>query len=304
MKLMQTSPDPHALTMPDLIELLELTQTDFDAPDTTAWLGTPQTTPSDRVYGGLQLAQAIVAAGNTVPKDQSILTLQADFIGGVPTDGPLTWHVENIADTPTFSTRRSSIIVGGKQLFTALTRWGKTRSDLPSYHDAQPAVRVESPEELPSLFDRFQGDERIPLWWRMTRPVNAYPVSAPQYLEPAEPGTSQSTMLHATGEVPADPVIQAALVGYGTDMSILEPAFRATGGLRHVPGSRILTLTHSLTFHKIPSWDSWLQFDAQLDSLSNGRALGTGHLFDRNGQHLVSASQVGFVKFGAVPDGE
>lgn len=290
--------------MSELLALLNLTQTATDAPDTTAWIGTPQTVPNDRVYGGLQLAQAIVAAGKTVPEDQTILTLQADFIGGVPTDGPLTWHVENVADTPTFSTRRSSIIVNGRQLFTALTRWGQTRSDLPSYRQATPQPILESPEELASLHDLFKDDERIPLWWRITRPVNAHPVAAPPYVTPVEPSTAQSTMLHPTGDVPADPVIQAALAGYATDMSILEPAFRATGALRHAPDSRILTLTHALTFHELPTWDTWLQFDAQLEALSNGRALGTGELFDLDGRHLVSASQVGFVKFGALPSGE
>lgn len=304
MKAMQTSHHPNTLAMSELLELLELTQTQSDAPDTTAWIGTPQTIPSDRVYGGLQLAQAIVAAGKTVPKDQTILTLQADFIGGVPTDGPLTWHVENVADTPTFSTRRSSIMVNGRQLFTALTRWGQTRSDLPSYREAKPATTVDSPEELPSLRDRYQHDERIPLWWQITRPIDAHPVSAPPYVTPVEHGTKQSTMLYPTGKVPADPVIQAALAGYATDMSILEPAFRASGALRHAPNSRILTLTHTLTFHEIPTWDTWLQFDAQLEALSNGRALGNGRLFDRDGRHLVSASQVGFVKFGTLVSGE
>jgi|SRR5690625_287448 len=301
---MQTSHHPNTLAMSELLGLLEMTQTETDTPNTTAWIGAPQTVPSDRVYGGLQLAQGIVAAGKTVPKDQTLLTLQADFIGGVPTDGPLTWHVENVADTPTFSTRRSSIMVGGQQLFTALTRWGQTRSDLPSYRDATPQVHVESPEDLPSLRDRFHDEERIPAWWRIVRPINAHPVTAPPYVTPVEHGTSQSTMLHPTGDVPADPIIQAALAGYATDMSILEPAFRATGAVRHAPGSRILTLTHTLTFHEIPTWDAWLQFDAQLEALSHGRALGHGQLFDRRGKLLVSASQVGFVKFGVIPSGK
>lgn len=300
MKAMQTSHQAQStLSMSELLEFLDLKPAATELPETSAWIGTPQTVPSDRVYGGLQLAQAIVAAGKTVPADQSILTLQADFIGGVPTDGPLTWHVEHVADTPTFSTRRSSIMVNGRELFTALTRWGQTRSDLPSYSHTTPQPVTVSPEELPSLYDRYHDDDRIPLWWRITRPVNAHPVAEPPYVTPVEQGTTQTTMLHPTGQVPADPVIQAALAGYATDMSILEPAFRASGALRHAPKSRILTLTHALTFHQMPTWDSWLQFDAYLESLSNGRALGTGELFDLDGTHLVSASQVGFVKFGA-----
>src|SRR5699024_3194205 len=153
----------------------------------------------------------------------------------------------------------SSIMSNGRQLFTALTRCGQTRSDLPSYSHAAPHTTINAPEELPSLQDLFEDDERIPLWWRMTRPLNAHPASVPPYVEQVEPGTTQSTVLRPHGQVPDDPVIQAALAGYVTDMSILGPAFRATGALRHALDSRLLTLTHTLTFHELPNWDSWLQ---------------------------------------------
>ena len=285
--------------MSELLQMLDLTQTITDVPNATAWIGTPQTIPNDRVYGGLQLAQAIVAAGKTVPEDQQILTLQADFVGGVPTDRPLTWIVEKVAMTPKSSAVRSSIVTEeGAQLFTALTRWGQVRTDLPSHKPTPPLTTIASHGQFPSLHERFEDDERVPLWWRMSRPVNAHPLSTPPFVAPVEQGATQSALLQAAGDVPNDPVIHAALVGYATDMSILEPAFRATGAVRHAPDSRILTMTHSLTFHQVPDWRTALHFDTKLVSLSHGRALGSGELFDLEGEHLVSASQVGFVKLG------
>lgn len=299
MKAMQKPQQAQSLSMAQLLQMLEMTQTVTERPNATAWIGTPQTEPRDRVFGGLQLAQAIVAAGNTVPETQELLTLQADFLQGVPTDSLLTWIVEDVASTPNASARRSSIINDdGNQLFTALTRWSTLRADLPSHKPTQPLTSVASPDDLPSLHDRFHDDDRIPLWWRMNRPINPHPVSAPPYVSHVEQGDTQSTLLRPAGEVPNDPVIQAALVGYATDMSILEPAFRATGAMRHAPDSRILTMTHALTFHQIPDWSTWLHFDAKLEALSHGRAFGSGEVFSPAGEHLVSASQVGFVKLG------
>lgn len=296
---MQTSYDPSSFPLSTLLQILNLKQGPTERTGATVWFGEPQPVPTDRVFGGLQLAQAVVAAGRTVPEDQEIITLQADFLSGVPTDRPLKWHVENITETAAFSTRRSNIVDDdGRLLFTALTRWGKVRSDLPSYFPCSASLETEQPSQLPSLQERYRDNKQIPLWWRMNRPINVHPVSAPPYIGPTEPADRQSTWLHASGTVPGDAIVQAALAGYVTDMSILEPAFRATGSVRHAPGSRILTLTHTLTFHQIPAWHSWLRFDAELESLSHGRALGNGKLFDLEGRHLVSASQVGFVKFG------
>ena len=121
-------------------------------------------------------------------------------------------------------------------------------------------------------------------------------------MTPTEHSDTQSTMPYPTGSVPADPVIRAALAGYVTDMSILEPVFRSTGAVRHVPTSRALTLTHTLTFHEIPTWDDWTQFDARIESLMHGRALSHGQLYDIEGRHLVSAIQVGLVKFTTTPE--
>lgn len=295
---MHSTQNSTSLSLADLLRMLELQPGPAAANSrTSTWIGEPQTVPHDRVYGGLQLAQAIVAAGKTVPDEQALLTLQADFIGGVPTDRPLEWHVEEVAETATFSTRRS-IIVGenGQPLFSAVTRWGLPRTDLPTYMPTRPLAILKAPEELPSLEESFGGDERVPLWWRMNRPINAHPGSPPPFLTSTEHSDTQSTMLYPTGTVPADPVIRAALAGYVTDMSILEPVFRSTGAVRHVPSSRALTLTHALTFHEVPMWDDWMQFDARIESLMHGRALTHGQLYDLAGRHLVSASQVGFVK--------
>ena len=60
---------------------------------------------------------------------------------------------------------------------------------------------------------------------------------------------TQTVWMRARGDVPADHTLQAALLAYVTDMSILESAFRALGVIRHGKGSWLLSLSHSLSFH-------------------------------------------------------
>lgn len=287
-----------AVTMADLLGLLALQCEDDPGGPTSHWTGQPQWHPADRVFGGLLLAQALVAAGRTAGPGQQALTLQADFVAGVPTDRPLRWEVTRLSDAPSLATRRSRLLdEDGNELFGALSRWGSVREDLPSYSTVRPADAPD-PETLPGLPDRFGDVPDIPPWWRLSRPVHFRHVEAPPYLAAGDGHHRQTTFLKATEPLPADPVLRAGVVAYVTDMSVLEAAFRALEGARHVPGSRILSLTHSMTFHDVPDLTDWHQFDCRVESVAHGRALGVGELFDQAGRHLVTASQVGLVKLG------
>jgi acyl-CoA thioesterase-2 len=285
-----------AVTLPELLDLLELEAEPGDAGE-KRFLGRPQAHPEDRVFGGLQLAQALAAAGRTVPEHHLALSLQADFLAGVPTSEPLRWRVERLSDARSMSTRRTSLVnEDGTELFTAVSRWGTSRKDMAVHHPARP-LPAPAPEKLPELADRFGDDKRVPPWWRMERPVTFRHTTPPPYLEVVEPPQDyQTAWLRATGPLPDDEVVRAAIVAYVTDMSILEGAFRALGSRRHAEGSRILSLTHTLTWHRHSDLSEWHQFDSRIQAVSHGRTLGTGDIFDRDGGHVVSASQLGLVR--------
>ena len=281
-----------SLSLDELYRLLQL-EDDGDG----AYWGAPQTQPADRVFGGLLLAQAVVAAGRNVAGDQRPLALQAEFLRGVPTDRPLRWEVENLGDARSMSTRRATLRGADGDLFTATSRWGTVRDDLPC-HEAETPAPVARPEELPDLEDRFAGVPEVPQWWRMRRPVWFRHAEPPPYVEPVPRRDSQTVWVRARGDVPADHTLRAALVAYVTDMSILESAFRALGGTRHGTGSRLLSLSHSLTFHRSADLSDWHQFDSRCRTVAHGRALASGEIFDQDGRHVASATQLGLTKIG------
>lgn len=260
------------------------------------FVGQPQVHPADRVFGGLLLAQAVMAAGATVPPVHRPLSLQAEFLLGVPTDQPLHWEVEHLGDARTMSTRRATLLGPDGALFSATGRWGLVREDLPSY-DAVRAAPVAGPDGLPDLEDRFGAVPEVPTWWRMRRPVWFRHVQDPPYTAPTERGDRQTAWVRARGTVPADTTVRAALLAYVTDMSILETAFRAVGSFRHGPDSRILSLSHTLVFHAPFDLSDWHQFDSTCRTIAHGRAFATGEIFDQSGRHIASATQVGLTKF-------
>lgn len=260
------------------------------------WTVPDQPVPDDRVFGGLLLAQAVMIAGQGMPRGVVPLSLQADFLAGVPVTGLNRWHAETISEAPSLVSRRVCLVADdGSELFAATVRLGLVREDLPSYATIQPR-EVVGPDELVDLATRFGGDERIPAWWRIERPVDLRPVEEPAFLEPAPVRSpDQSLWWRLRGELVGDPLRVAAVIAYVSDMSLLEPAFRSTGTSRHVVGSRILSLTHTIVFHELPDLTDWVQMDVTVPRVSHGRALGAGELFVA-GRHVASLGQLGLVK--------
>jgi acyl-CoA thioesterase II len=263
-----------------------------------AWSAPSQPIPDDRAFGGLLLAQAVMVAGQGLPGELVPVTLQADFLAGVPVGGRHRWRAETLGEAAGLVGRRVALFDDGDaELFTATVRLARERSDLPSYASVQPRA-VAGPEGLSDLSGRYGGDRRVPAWWRIRRPVDLRHVEPPCFLEPVgQRSTEQSLWWKVRGDVVGDSLRKAAVIAYVSDMSMVEPAFRNTGTARHGVGSRILSLTHSVTFHCLPDLVDWLQMDVAVRTIAHGRALGEGQLFS-GGRHVATFGQVALVKLG------
>lgn len=283
------------ITLGRLWEMLTLTA-EQDEDGAEVWSAPDQPVPEDRVFGGLLLAQAVVVAGQGMAKGMAPVSLQADFLAGVPVTGRNRWRATTISQAPSMVGRRVSLVGDdGSPLFTATVRLGRVREDLPSYVDLAPR-EVSGPDGLIDLKARYGGDERIPTWWRISRPVDLRHVEEPTFLEPSSVRSSeQSLWWRLPGELADDPLRVAAVIAYVSDMSLVEPAFRSTGTSRHVPGSRILSLTHTMTFHELPDLTDWVQMDVAVRRLAHGRALGAGEVFT-GGRHVATLGQLALVK--------
>lgn len=283
------------ITFAQLREMLTLTE-ERGADGGSLWTAPDQPVPDDRVFGGLLLAQAVMVAGQGVPDGLVPVTLQADFIAGVPVSGRNRWRAETLSEAAGLVSRRVTLIGdGGGELFTATVRLARERSDLPSYSSHRPRAAGD-PERLDDLPARYRDEARVPRWWRIRRPVDLRHVEPPNFLEPSTcRSAEQSLWWRLRGEVLGDALTTAAVIAYVSDMSMVEPAFRNTGTARHRAGSRILSLTHSLTYHQLPDLTDWMQMDVAVRTVAHGRALGEGELF-LGQRHIATLGQVALVK--------
>lgn len=195
------------ITTNDLMSMLAMEEIAVLDDRSRTYRAPDQPEPADRVFGGLQLAQAVMAAATNAPAHLRPLALSADFLAAVPTTGSNTWLVEEIGTAKAMSSRRATLLGDdGEALFTATVRLGAVREDLPSYATVR-ARDVTPPEELPTLVERFGADDRIPPWWSMRRPVDFRHVETPAYTESVEPPQAhQSVWWRPDGEIPGDPL--------------------------------------------------------------------------------------------------
>ncbi|MFE0423847.1 acyl-CoA thioesterase, partial [Streptomyces sp. NPDC058953] len=110
------SPDapenPPSSALDGLLELLDLEQIERDI-----FRGLSRPTIVPRVFGGQVAAQALVAAGRTVPADRSAHSLHAYFLRMGDPGAPIVYTVDRIRDGFSFTTRRVVAVQHGRPIF-------------------------------------------------------------------------------------------------------------------------------------------------------------------------------------------
>ena len=74
--------------------------------------------PSEHVFGGQVLAQAITAAYRTVKQEHQLHSLHSYFLRPGNSTKPILFEVDPIRNGKSFSTRRVTAIQNGKAIFT------------------------------------------------------------------------------------------------------------------------------------------------------------------------------------------
>ncbi len=267
--------------------------------DVTVFLGQSQKMPSGRVFGGQVLAQCVMAAGRTVREvdggpERPIHSLHAYFMRPGDDTSPIHFTVEQMRDGASFSTRRVHAIQHGKPILAASASFQEPADGL-DHQDAMP--EVPAPDTLPSLVDIFGGiDHPGARAIARQRPVDLRHVDGHLYWEAQAASARQSIWMRAIGDLPDDPLIQAAALAYCSDYTLLEPILR-----RHrIPWTdsrlRIASLDHAMWFHRPGRVDDWVLYSQETPSATSGRGLGLGRMFAHDGRLLATVAQEGMVR--------
>jgi len=256
-----------------------------------------------RIFGGLVIAQALVATMRTVGPELLPHSLHAYFI--LPGDPrvPIDYEVDNLRDGRSFATRRAVARQNGAAIFALSASFHREEG---GYDHQLPMPAVPAPESLMSEKDIVQGfGDRLPeavrRYFLRERPVELRPVSLKRYLgqkptpeEQANP--TQNVWFRATGPLPDDQRAHLAMLAYASDMTLVDTALVAHGKSVFQPDIQAASLDHAMWFHRPFRMDDWLLYTQDSPSASQALGLARGLIYTRDGRLVASVAQEGLLR--------
>ena len=273
-----------------VLDITQLSETEFEGK--TQWM------PQGRVFGGQVLAQSLVAATRTVPKDRRVHSLHSYFLRAGDIEKTVQFSVEILRDGRSFSARRVHAIQDGKPIFSMIASF---QLESPGLTHEEPMPESVDPETLPSASDLLSMiDHPATNYWSKARPFDLRHVGEPVYLRPAKEQTpNQQVWFKTISELSDNPLIHAAALAYASDYTILEAVMRNHNLSWAHPGLSAASLDHAIWFHETPNLNDWHLYVQHSPAASNGRGLSQGKIYSQQGKLIASIAQEGMIR---IPD--
>lgn len=257
-----------------------------------------------RVFGGQTIAQALVAAQRTVDPDRHIHSLHGYFMLPGDTQVPIIYEVDRIRDGSSFTTRRVVAIQHGQAIFSLEASFQQDEEGLE--HQVPMPRDVPDPDTLMSQRELMakMGDavpEGIKRYWERDRPIEMKPVILEHYTSRQKLEPKQNIWIRTTGPVPADRGIQAAVLAYLSDMTLLDTSTFAHGRGIFDRDIQAASLDHAMWFHRMHPMDDWILYTQDSPSTQGSRGFTRGSLFARDGTLIASVAQEGLIRLRHPP---
>ncbi|MGA5165153.1 MULTISPECIES: acyl-CoA thioesterase II [Streptomyces] len=286
-----------AQPLDDLLDLLDLERIEQDI-----FRGESRSAIVPRVFGGQVAAQALVAAGRTVPQDRVAHSLHAYFLRAGDPGAPIVYTVDRIRDGRSFTTRRVVAVQHGHPIFHLSASFQTYEEGLEHQADMPPAPAPETlptaAEMLPRYADRFVHPDTVERFLEARAAVDLRYVEEPPYGTAGTPREPRSQVWFRTnGKLADDPLLHVCLATYVSDMTLLDSVLLAHGRGGWPVGDVVgASLYHAMWFHRPFRADEWLLYDQESPSSSGGRGLGQARIYTQDGRLAISVIQEGVVR--------
>ncbi len=251
-----------------------------------------------RVYGGLVVAQALVAAVRTVDPDRHAHSMHGYFLLGGEPGQPIIYDVERVRDGSSFNTRRVKAIQHGRPIFVLSVSFHKSEIG----YDHQAAMPdVPAPEELTNEHDLKAKlgahiPENISSYWERERPIEMRPVEVSRYLTRQIAPPLQCVWMRANGVLRDDPHLHNCILAYASDFTLLDTALIAHGKLVFDTDIQLASIDHALWLHRPFRADDWMLYAQDSPSAGGARGFCRGSIFTRDGKLVASVTQEGLMR--------
>jgi acyl-CoA thioesterase-2 len=284
-------------TAPSAMQQL-VSSLDLEPLEQDLFRGTSPQVGWQRVFGGQVIGQALVAAQRTVSQDRPVHSLHAYFMRPGDPAAPIIYTVDRIRDGLSFATRRVVAIQHGKAIFSLSASFQKEEEGL-EYQAPMP--EVTPPEKLPGKEEMRAAfltgaPDHIRSYWERERPIEVRPLALEHYISDRKLDAEQKVWVRTTGPVPDDRIIQAAILAYLSDMTLLDTALFAHGRSVFDSDLQVASLDHAMWFHRPSKLDDWLLYSMDSPNTNGARGFTRGSLYQRDGRLIASVAQEGLIR--------
>ncbi len=239
-------------------------------------------TVENRLFGGLLIAQAFMAAAKTSSLDLN--SLHSYFLRPARPNDPIYYRVSKIKEGRNFHVRLVEATQGDSQIFHMQASFTKQLSG-PGHQDSVPAVA--SPESCPNRDElRGRNKEDSPIDVRMATQITESKALPPE----------QHIWLKPIGRLRDDPTLHLALLIYSSDRTLLDTAWRPHANLGDHTGA---SLDHAIWVHKPSDFNQWHLYTMHSPASGSGRGLAFGAMHNTHGQRILSTAQEGVMRLKA-----
>lgn len=281
-------------SLPELVSILELERIEEDL-----FRGAqPPHSTLQRVFGGQVAAQALRAAAHTVDVTRGVHSMHSYFLRGGDTAVPIIYDVQRIRDGSSFSTRRVEARQHGQVIFYLTASLHRLE---PGYEHQDVMPEVPSPEDCPDLGDVLEtvSSRAAESWrqeWSALEVRYVGDTRAGGGIAPDGHPARSRLWFRAAGRLGDDPVLNACVLTYASDLTLLGSSLIPHGVLIGSPGVQVASLDHAVWFHRRARAEDWLLYDQVSPSASGGRGFAVARLFDADGSLVASVAQEGLIR--------
>jgi acyl-CoA thioesterase-2 len=278
-----------------LVGLLDLARIDDDVFRAPARGRTPA-----RVFGGAVAAQALLAAGRTVPGERAVHSLHAYFLRPGDAARPIDLRVDRVRDGGSFTTRQVTAEQAGA---ATLVLSASFQGPEDGFEHQVPRLDAPPPDGLPDPRGAMAGAEEVVQDW-LDRLADRHPCDfrfdgeLPRAAAARGEGAAplQRFWFRSREQLPDDPLVHTCALAYASDMLLLSTSVAPHGIAIGSPDLVSASLDHAVWFHRPVRADDWLFYDQESSWASGGRSLCSGRMFDRDGRLAVSVVQEGMIR--------
>lgn len=256
-------------------------------------------TPWGRVFGGQVLGQSLYAAYQTVPEDRIAHSMHGYFILGGDINIPIDYHVDNIRNGRSFTTRRVVAFQSGKAIFNMAASF-HIKEEGESHQIQMP--NVLTPDLLLTDIQQAEGlqekdPERFERMMKYHPQIFEFkPVDKAIYLQTRNSAPLAHIWFRIKDKINGNLALQHQILAFASDYSLLLSATLPHREKLMNAKVYYASLDHALWFHRDFNIDDWLLYAIESPSASNARGFSRGSIFNKSGVMVASVTQEGLMR--------